>query len=234
MKTERPLLSLIFLGSLFLICFITYLRQVLYIQNFWHLITRTFYFFTSQSNFLVIIVLLLNFTPFQKNKYYPLVAFIALIDILLTGIVWNLIASPRNELLEIRQDFFTISLFRHLYIPVLYVFFFFSPALVPLHPFFTLKQASLAVIHPLFYLFYSLILAYGSQEKLYAYPYNFMNPNTKCNLSSLFLRFLPLDYYQQRQGFLGVFINNVVLFLCLILFIPVLYAGYRKINASNY
>ncbi|KAB8121799.1 MAG: putative secreted protein [Candidatus Phytoplasma cynodontis] len=227
---KTPLLYRIFLFLFFLISLIIYLKQVFFVNNFFLLIKKTFYFFTNQSNFLVVIILFLNFTNFKQNKYYPLLAFIVLIDILLTGLVWNFIASPKNELLEINKDFFTISLFQHLYIPCFYVIFFFSP-LVPFNPFFTLKQAYLALIHPLFYLFYSLILAYGSQEKIYTYPYNFMNPKSKCNLSNLFLHFLSLDYYyQQKQGFLGVFINNIVLLIILSIFILFLYSLYRKIN----
>ncbi|KXT29471.1 hypothetical protein AXA84_0117 [Candidatus Phytoplasma oryzae] len=44
---------------------------------------------------------------------------------LLTGFVWNLIASPDNELAEIKNDFFTINLSQRLYVPLFYVIFYF-------------------------------------------------------------------------------------------------------------
>jgi hypothetical protein len=257
LKSVKNLFYNIFLYFFILICIITYLRKlgvfilIRYLilnsdntENFIKslkftfyclkidLIVQTFYFFTSQSNFLVMIVLFLNFTKFKKNKYYPLLAFITLIDILLTGIVWNLIASPTNELLEIKKNFFTISLFQHLYIPLFYVIFFFTPFYINSNSFFTLSRAYYGLIHPLFYLFYSLILGYFSEEKLYCYPYNFTNPNQKCNLSSIFLDFFQLNNYQEKQGFLGVLINNLFLLIVLIIFIPFLYY-LHKIRVKN-
>lgn len=92
---KTPLLYRIFLFLFFLISLIIYLKQVFFVNNFFLLIKKTFYFFTNQSNFLVVIILFLNFTNFKQNKYYPLLAFIVLIDILLTGLVWNFIASPK-------------------------------------------------------------------------------------------------------------------------------------------
>ncbi|WP_457916081.1 hypothetical protein [Candidatus Phytoplasma sacchari] len=237
-----------FLHFFILICIITYLRKltifnIIYlkfnnIENFiksikiilFSILDNTFYFFTSQSNFLVIIVLFLNFTKFKNKKYYSLLTFITLIDILLTGIVWNLIASPTNELLEIKKYFLKISFFEHFYIPLFYIIFYYSSFYVPCHSYFSLKKAYYALFHPLFYLFYSLLLAYLSEEKIYNYPYNFVCPYKKTNISSYFFHLFKIDNYQKQQGFLGVFINNLFLFIVLLITIPFLYIIKKNIS----
>ncbi|KXT29106.1 putative membrane protein [Candidatus Phytoplasma oryzae] len=249
-KTKNIFFYNLFLYFFIIITIITYLTKlqifdIVYLsfnnkENFiesikiilYTFINQTFYFFTSQSNFLVIIVLILNLTKFKKNKYYPILAFIVLIDILLTGIVWNLIAAPTNELKEITDNFFTISLFQHFYIPILYTIFYFYHY-VDFNSFFTLRKAYYALIHPLFYLFYSLLLGYFSKEKLYPYPYNFVNPNEKCVLSETFFIFFKINNYKEKQGFLGVFINNIFLLIVLIFCILFLYILYKKIKSKK-
>ncbi|WEX20453.1 MAG: hypothetical protein TB2022_3740 [Candidatus Phytoplasma citri] len=191
---------------------------------------NTFYNFTFQSNFLVLLFCIgtLN-SKFRNHKNYSLWAFCVLIDILLTGVVWNLIADPFVDYENFKYEFLTVSLCEHTYIPILFTIFYFSNCYVnpPLAP--CLKHY-LALIHPLFYLFYSLILGSIENQRFYQYPYNFMNPFLYCNISSIINDFFDLNFYNNfSQGWLGVLINNVFLLLVLLIVIPILFIIKKKL-----
>nr|QOX89321.1 hypothetical protein H7685_02455 ['Parthenium hysterophorus' phyllody phytoplasma] len=49
--------------------------------------------------------------------------FCVLIDILLTGVVWNLIADPFVDYENFKYEFLTVSLCEHTYIPILFTIF---------------------------------------------------------------------------------------------------------------
>nr|WP_261974334.1 hypothetical protein [Milkweed yellows phytoplasma] len=177
------------------------------------------YFFTAQSNFLVILFLILSLTKFKHRKSYSLFSFIVLVDMLLTGLVWWLIAAPYSEWNLLTTNPSHISCFEHTYFPILYVlFYFFNHDIVCLK----FKQSLMVLFHPLFYLFYSLFLGFVSDQKWYIYPYNFMNPHSKCALNDSLLKFLGGDHYKEAQGFFGVCLNNLLLIGILLSVIPLL------------
>ncbi|WEK82549.1 MAG: hypothetical protein PR2021_4830 [Candidatus Phytoplasma pruni] len=179
----------------------------------------TLYFFTAQSNFLVILFLILSLTKFRHHKAYSLFAFIVLVDMLLTGLVWWLIATPYSEWNLLITNPLHTSCFEHTYFPLLYVLFYFLNQDIVCLKF---KQSLIALFHPLFYLFYSLFLGFVSDQKWYSYPYNFMNPHEKCALNNYLLKFLGGHHYKEAQGFLGVCLNNLFLLGILLSAIPLL------------
>jgi hypothetical protein len=188
-----------------------------------------FIFFTAQSNFLVIIILIISFTKLQYHKLYSLFGFIVLIDIWLTGWIWWLIAAPYSEFQLLKTNPWNISCFEHTYFPILYtLFYFFNKDMV----FLNFKQSLFALIHPLFYLFYSLILGYFTNQQLYRYPYNFMNPEEKCVLNTYIFEFFFKKPCCSKQGFIGIFINNLLLLLILLGTIPML-LKIKKICFNN-
>ncbi|WP_024563298.1 hypothetical protein [Candidatus Phytoplasma tritici] len=185
---------------------------------------NTFYNFTFQSNFLVLLFCIgtLN-SKFRNSKNYSLWAFCILVNILLTGVVWNLIADPFVDYKNFKYEFLTVSLCEHTYIPILFTIFYFSNFYVN-PPFTSCRKNYLALIHPLFYLFYSLILGSIKNQYFYRYPYNFMNPFSSCNISLIINNLFDLNFYNNSsQGWFGVLINNVFLLLVLLIVIPILF-----------
>ncbi|WAN63405.1 hypothetical protein RS022_05320 [Candidatus Phytoplasma rubi] len=190
---------------------------------------NTFYNFTFQSNFLVLLFCIgtLNY-KFRNSKNYSLWAFCVLVDILLTGVVWNLIADPFVDYKNFKYEFLTVSLCEHTYIPILFTIFYFSNFYIN-PPFTSYRKNYLALIHPLFYLFYSLIL--GSIEN----QHNFMNPFSSCNISLIINNLFDLNFYNNSsQGWFGVLINNVFLLLVLLIVIPILFRIKKILVNKNF
>lgn len=139
-------------------------------------ILATIFYFTSQSNLLVFIVLLLYVMKMNENRWYHVLSFIALFDIIITGLVFNTLLRTGMSELTFLQDVL------HTIVPVFYTIFFFTN--ISYQPkkydyFYTWIHLSLylllvyLVIHPFYADIMSLIFPEVTD---YTYVYPFLNP----------------------------------------------------------
>ena len=121
-------------------------------------------YFTNQSNIIVTITLALSFTKLKDKSWFKYLALVALVDILMTGIIYHLIV---NGIASFTKVSFSGHLV-HTISPLLYPIFYYLlvKKAIPL------KNMWVPLIHPLLYFLYFVIL--GPVIKWY--PYNFLNP----------------------------------------------------------
>lgn len=125
-------------------------------------------YFTNQSNLLVLVMLLLYLGQ-KKLKYQTTFYYIALFDILLTGIIYNLLLRQYEAGMNLFQ--LTLVFINHTVNPVLYFIVF----LIYIDKPFSIKDFYWMLIHPLgYFLFY---MVFGSIIEFYPYP--FMDPTTQ-------------------------------------------------------
>ncbi|WP_373375663.1 Pr6Pr family membrane protein [Candidatus Phytoplasma solani] len=151
------------------IAFITFGRHVDEIISYRKCFSDLIYKFTSESNILVLGVMIAFFTPLRKSSSFTYLAFIALISISFTSIVNHTILD-RDEIKGF--NFKDAIHYRHTIIPLFYVIFYFlSKEIYAL----SLKKVYMGLIHPLLYFCFFLIkgLIVG---KSYVYPYGFIDP----------------------------------------------------------
>ncbi|WP_334331100.1 Pr6Pr family membrane protein [Candidatus Phytoplasma prunorum] len=130
-----------------------------------------FYYFTNQSNILVLITMTLFFTSFRKNPKFSYFSFIALTSILLTCIVNHIIVD--KEEIKNFSFFSNTNHYRHTIIPILYTIFYFFKNIPPI----SIKKFYISLIHPLVYFYFFLIRGLFKQNA--EYPYSFIDPNKK-------------------------------------------------------
>ncbi|WCA22470.1 hypothetical protein [Candidatus Phytoplasma oryzae] len=154
-------------------------------------------FFSRQSVILIFIIITLNlFTNYQNKKWFRYLAFIGLIDILLSGLAYNFIIDNLNMLKNLsKNDYFSIIYFEHVVFPLFYLIFFLISNIKNI----PLNKLYIYLWHPsLYLLFFIIINSYN--ENLMPYPYSFINPKIgKCLLNFL--------YDKEPKGWIGLFIN---------------------------
>ncbi|WCA22544.1 hypothetical protein [Candidatus Phytoplasma oryzae] len=181
-------------------------------------------FFSRQSVILIFIIITLNlFTNYQNKKWFRYLAFIGLIDILLSSLAYNFIIDNLNMLKNIYKNynFLSISYFENVVFPFFYlIFFFVSKNIKNIN----LKKNYISLIHPSLYLFFFIIIN-SYNENLMPYPYSFINPKIgKCLLNFL--------YDKEPKGWIGLFINfSLISFI--IYFLGLIILNFKKIF-SNY
>ena len=75
-------------------------------------------YFTTHSNILILVILILQFTRYKKSKIYDIFVHIGLVNILLTGSVFHLFLGPYMDVLLVQHLLHTVS-------PIMYLFFYF-------------------------------------------------------------------------------------------------------------
>lgn len=124
-------------------------------------------YFTNQSNLLVFIVTFLMVFGWDKSKWFPKLALIALLDIVLTGIVYNLLL--RELVVGFSEVQLFIMLVTHTIVPILYVILYFIFVLD--RP--KIQSIYWLMLHPGLYFMVFQITGIFTQY----YPYPFMDPN---------------------------------------------------------
>lgn len=124
-------------------------------------------YFTNQSNLLVFIVTFLMVFGFDQSKWFPKLALIALLDIVLTGIVYNLLL--RELVVGFSEVQLFIMLVTHTIVPILYVILYFIFVLD--RP--KIQSIYWMMLHPFLYFMIFQITGLFTQY----YPYPFMDPN---------------------------------------------------------
>ncbi|WP_017193811.1 hypothetical protein [Vaccinium witches'-broom phytoplasma] len=173
--------------------------------------------FTYQSNFLVLIVMLLFFTPWRKKKNFAVLTFITLVSILFTAIINHSILDRD----EIKNFSFKTVDFQHTIIPLLYTVFYFSKKNIGM----SCKKAYLGIIHPLTYLIIYLIIGKIKGED-YKYPYDFINPHKPGIIGDLLGK--------TKQGYFYLFLTASLLTVLTYLFSLFLNFAKSKINSRKY
>lgn len=125
------------------------------------------HYFTNQSNLLVFIVTFLMVFGWDKSKWFHKIALIALIDIVLTGIVYNLLL--RELVVGYSEVQLFLMLVTHTIVPILYVILYFIFVLD--RP--QIQSIYWLLLHPGLYFMVFQITGIFTQY----YPYPFMDPN---------------------------------------------------------
>lgn len=141
--------------------------------------------FTNLSNYLCIIIMLIELcdTAKKKNDGYvstlPVLKFIALLDILLTFIIYNFVLAPQ---IDLKDSFVVASITLHIILPLMftfdYILFYEHGKLKWYYPImsaaFPLFYAAFVYIHAAIYKFDSSIY-YPGRKDPFIYPYFFLN-----------------------------------------------------------
>ncbi|WBL31415.1 hypothetical protein [Candidatus Phytoplasma sacchari] len=172
--------------------------------NFIELLAR----FSKQSIILVFFIITLKL--FKKNvnkKWFYYLSFIALVDILLSCIIYNVIIDKFSSLKKFYLDYqyLTINFVEHVYFPIFYLIFFLFSNIKSI----SLKKNYISLIHPLFYFLIFVIISLYDPN-FCKYPYSFMNPK----IGKCLLKFI---YNKEPKNWLGVFIN--CLFISFIIYL---------------
>lgn len=124
-------------------------------------------FYTNQSNLLVFLVTFMMVFGWDKSKFFKHIALIATLDIILTGLVYNIL------LTDLVVGFTETQLFlmhiTHTIVPILYTLLY----LVYVIDSPQFKTFYITLIHPfLYFVVFQIIGAFNGN-----YPYPFLNPN---------------------------------------------------------
>lgn len=172
---KKGLILLTFLFSLLGVIFLIE-RALVDADPFGALIVTSF-FYTTQSNVLVFIVVSLYVLKLRDSRLFEILAFIAAVDISITGIVYNLFLTSYVTEMDFMQRLL------HIYVPILYVAFY----VIIINTKLRFSNLLLVLIHPLLFLMsvYLLVLPHftglfrqiywGLERPEYIYP--FLDPN---------------------------------------------------------
>jgi len=116
--------------------------RILNSDHFLSAFVATLVFFTTQSNILVLIVTLLFLLKFHYKKWFNYLSFIALVNIFITGLIFNTILGPFMGKLDL------IQYVLHTINPVLYIllYYIFMPTKLD-H-----KYSFIGILFPAFYI----------------------------------------------------------------------------------
>ena len=136
------------------------------------------HYFTNQSNLLVFIVTFLMVFGFDKFKGFKVLSSIALLDILLTGVVYNLLLREyARDFNEIKQFLMLVT---HTIVPILFTILYLG--FIETEPRF--QDIKLLWIHPTAYFIVAQIAGIFTNY----YPYPFINPDQGV-IQMLFINF---------------------------------------------
>lgn len=180
--------------------------------------------FTNLSNYLCIIIMLIELcdTAKKKNDGYvstlPVLKFIALLGILLTFIIYNFVLAPRRDL---KDSFVVASMTLHIILPLMfafdYILFYEHGKLKWYYPImsavFPLLYAAFVYIHAAIHKFDSSIY-YPGRKDPFIYPYFFLN----------------LDKY----GVAGVIRNILIILVVFVVFGYVIFLVDRLFNRDKH
>lgn len=141
----------------------------------------TIFYFTTQSNFLVFFIMLLFMFKQDKKKWFKILSFIGLVDIIITGLVFNIFLTSFVANINLMQQLL------HTIIPLIYIGFYF----IVIDNNFKVRNFWIGLIHPLIFLVsvYTWIHPlFGDRIELImldfqgaTYVYPFLDPSTYSN-----------------------------------------------------
>jgi hypothetical protein len=107
----------------------------------------TFFYFTSQSNILILVVTLLFVTGFSSKKWFKYLAYIALVNIFMTGIIFHIFLTPYMSIVTFTNQML------HTVNPILYFYIYY----IIFKDHIQLKSIWVSLIYPLFYMIFVYI-----------------------------------------------------------------------------
>lgn len=125
------------------------------------------HYFTNQSNLIVFLATFLMMFGWDKSVWFKKIAIIALLDIILTGLVYNILL--KDLVVNFTETQLFIMLVTHTIVPLLYtvlylVFVLDKPSY---------KDLYILMIHPGLYFISAQVIGLFTHY----YPYPFLNPN---------------------------------------------------------
>lgn len=148
----------------------------------------TIFYFTTQSNLLVWIILAISFTKLIHRSWFRYLSFIALINILMTGLIFHIFLSSFLDVVELMQHVL------HTIVPIIYIVYY----MLFLSHKISYKSCYIGLIYPLIY----LALVYLFIEPLFGEKLNAIYPNlTSAHYIYPFLD--PLYYQSGVYGLIG-------------------------------
>lgn len=144
---KKGLIWLTFLFSLLSV--ILLIARVLRNDDPGRALIATSFYYTTQSNVLVFIVVLLYVLGFRKTRWFHFPAFIAAVDISITGIIFNLLLTSYVPEMNFMQHLL------HTIVPVLYVTFY----LLIINTKLTFSNVFIVLLHPILFLLSVYLLA---------------------------------------------------------------------------
>ncbi len=125
------------------------------------------HYFTNQSNLIVFLATFFMMFGWDKSIWFKKIALIALLDIILTGLVYNILL--KDLVVDFTETQFFIMLVTHTIVPLLYtvlylVFVLDKPSY---------KDLYILMIHPGLYFISAQVIGLFTHY----YPYPFLNPN---------------------------------------------------------
>ena len=178
-------------------------------------LATTFVYFTTQSNSLVILIPLLFILGFNDKNWFKMLAFITLINITMTSIIFHVLITPFMSSVGLMQHIL------HTTNPILFIIFYF----VIITDFVPLKKVWIGLLYPLIYILFVYLIAEpilgdllelaspSFQSARYVYPF--------------------LDPHQYQHGILGLLVFNFGIIAPLILLFTLFLAHLKKKFESN-
>ena len=138
----------------------------------------TQFYFTTQSNIIIFFVSLIQILKPNKGKFFKLFAFIGLVNISLTGIIFHILLTPyMSQVSFLNHVLHTIN-------PILYILFYF----ICINDFVPIKKFYYSLIYPLVYMIFVYTIVsplFGDMmERVVStfesarYVYPFLDPNS--------------------------------------------------------
>lgn len=147
-----------------------------------------YFYFTNQSNLLVLITLILYVVGLKDKKEFKILAFITLISIVMTSIIFHLLLGAPTLTSYLPFLFRTgiQNLLTHTIIPIMFLWFylFINKKTV------VYKRIYLGLIHPIIYFAYFLIT--GPYTNFYPYPFMDVGANGIMSVVITALIILPV------------------------------------------
>lgn len=136
----------------------------------------TSFYYTTQSNVLVFLTMVFFVSELRFKPFFRFVAFIALFDIVVTGVIFHVMLVPYMNEMGLMQHVL------HTFTPILYVLFY----LLNVESVLSIKESFVTLLHPLLYMAFVFLVVVplfsdlmiktneGATGAQYLYP--FMNP----------------------------------------------------------
>jgi len=175
----------------------------------------TFFYFTSQSNLLILLVTILYLLGHSKKNWFKNLSFISLVNIIITGLVFHIFLTPYIEHVTFTNQML------HTVTPIIYmiIYFIFLDFELPY------KSVLITLIYPLIY----MISVYLIIEPFFGNTLDLILPD----FTGARYIYPFLDPRIYTNGFIGLLIFNLGLLAPLIIFLSLFIAYLKKLFDQN-
>ncbi|WZN38560.1 dimethyladenosine transferase [Candidatus Phytoplasma asteris] len=181
--------SITLIWAIFDSCLQTHLDLFAYFKNIFH--------YTRQSIFLILIVAILALTKYRNTKFYQILSFIALVNILIISLVFcDFIEDRRQYFISANWQIQLIPYYlQYVLFPLVYCFYFWKRSIT----FLDWKKVWIVFVHPFCYFLLSSII-FGFKVDLKSH---FINPYYQNHLILAYFK-LFVSFFLLAMGLIGV------------------------------